>query len=171
MTDFIERYCHLTDIVNSYSDIAEPCASDFLNEHGLKESGAELSKTIEILRKEGRSLNIGIIGRVKAGKSSLLNSLFFNGKDILPKAATPMTAALTVISYGERPQAEITYYSGADIAGLRTEYEKYEELYHEYFSKMITDPRFNGNEKKLTEKSEANSKVISVLMRRMNSMA
>lgn len=159
MTDFIERYCHLTDIVNSYSDIAEPCASDLLNEHGLKESGAELSKTIEILRTEGRSLNIGIIGRVKAGKSSLLNSLFFNGKDILPKAATPMTAALTVISYGERPQAEITYYSGADIAGLRTEYEKYEELYHEYFSKLITDSRFNGNEKKVNR--EVRSKLKS----------
>lgn len=149
MTDFIKRYSHFADIVNSYSDIAEPRASDLLNKHGLKESGTDLEKTFEFLRKEGRSLNIGIIGRVKAGKSSLLNSLFFGGKDILPKAATPMTAALTVISYGEKPQAEITYYSSTDIAGLKREYDRYNLLYDEYYGTLITDPRFNGNEKKI----------------------
>ena len=77
MNDFVERYCRFTEIVNSFSDIAEPCATDLLNEHGLTESGSDLAKTVEYLKTEGRSLNIGIIGRVKAGKSSLLNSLFF----------------------------------------------------------------------------------------------
>ena len=152
MTDFVKRYCHFADIVNSYSDIAEPHASDLLNEHGLTESGADLAKTFEYLRKEGRSLNIGIIGRVKAGKSSLLNSLFFGGQDILPKAATPMTAALTIISYGETPLAEITYYSNADIAELRTEYENYNRLYDEHCRMLITDPRFKGDEKKIQRK-------------------
>ena len=45
-----------------------------------------------------RDLKIGIVGQVKAGKSSFLNALIFDGRDILPKAATPMTAALTKIS-------------------------------------------------------------------------
>lgn len=44
-----------------------------------------------------RTLKIGIVGGVKAGKSSFLNALLFRGRDILPKAATPMTAALTKI--------------------------------------------------------------------------
>ena len=123
MNDFVERYCRFTEILNSFSDIAEPCATDLLNEHGLTESGSDLAKTVEYLKTEGRSLNIGIIGRVKAGKSSLLNSLFFGGRDVLPKAATPMTAALTVIAHGDNPRAEITYYSGNDIAGLRDDYD------------------------------------------------
>lgn len=63
---------------------------------------------------EGRKLRIGIIGSVKAGKSSFLNALFFEGEDRLPKAATPMTAALTVISYAETPKAVIHFYSQED---------------------------------------------------------
>lgn len=149
MNDFVERYCRFTEIVNSFSDIAEPCATDLLNEHGLTESGSDLAKTVEYLKTEGRSLNIGIIGRVKAGKSSLLNSLFFGGRDVLPKAATPMTAALTVIAHGDNPRAEITYYSGNDIAGLRDDYDKYNRLYDEYCRALFEDPKYRGNEKRV----------------------
>ena len=39
--------------------------------------------------KDNRLLKIGIVGRVKAGKSSLLNSLLFSGQDILPKLCYP----------------------------------------------------------------------------------
>lgn len=66
---------------------------------------------IETSRKENRALKIGIVGEVKAGKSSFLNSLLFSGNDILPKASTPMTAALTKISYAENPCATIVFYS------------------------------------------------------------
>ena len=61
-----------------------------------------------------RTLKIGIVGGVKAGKSSFLNALLFRGKDILPKAATPMTAALTKISYSETPYAKIVFYEDKD---------------------------------------------------------
>lgn len=66
---------------------------------------------IENSRKENRALKIGIVGEVKAGKSSFLNSLLFSGNDILPKASTPMTAALTKLSYAEKPCARIVFYS------------------------------------------------------------
>ncbi|HOD55266.1 MAG TPA: dynamin family protein, partial [Candidatus Cloacimonadota bacterium] len=56
----------------------------------------QLEEQINETQKESRKLSIGIIGQVKAGKSSFLNSLVFEGKDILPKAAAPMTAALTI---------------------------------------------------------------------------
>lgn len=61
-----------------------------------------------------RTLKIGIVGGVKAGKSSFLNALLFRGRDILPKAATPMTAALTKISYSETPYAKIIFYEDKD---------------------------------------------------------
>lgn len=61
-----------------------------------------------------RTLKIGIVGGVKAGKSSFLNALLFRGRDILPKAATPMTAALTKISYSETSYAKIVFYEDKD---------------------------------------------------------
>lgn len=66
---------------------------------------------IENAKQENRVLRIGIVGQIKRGKSSFLNSLLFDGKSVLPKAATPMTAALTKISYSEKPTATVEFYS------------------------------------------------------------
>ena len=52
--------------------------------------------------REDRRLNIGVVGQVKAGKSSFLNTLLFEGKEILPKASTPKTATLTKMEYSEK---------------------------------------------------------------------
>ncbi|SFR55328.1 dynamin family protein [Anaeromicropila populeti] len=67
-------------------------------------------KTKDFFR-EDRKLNIGIIGRVKAGKSTFLNAFLFGGKNVLPMAATPKTATLTRIEYAENNSIEIEYYS------------------------------------------------------------
>lgn len=67
-------------------------------------------KTADFFR-ENRKLNIGVIGQVKAGKSSFLNTLLFDGKEILPKASTPKTATLTKMEYSERNIIQIEYYS------------------------------------------------------------
>lgn len=74
----------------------------------LKEA---LKADIERFEQEQQTLNIAIMGQVKAGKSSFLNALLFDGKPVLPTAATPKTANLTRISYGEIPALEIEYYS------------------------------------------------------------
>ncbi|MEZ8204628.1 dynamin family protein [Vibrio splendidus] len=66
---------------------------------------------IENAKQENRVLRIGIVGQIKRGKSSFLNSLLFDGKSVLPKAATPMTAALTKIYYSEQPSATVEFYS------------------------------------------------------------
>ncbi|MFK3869459.1 dynamin family protein [Psychrobacter faecalis] len=66
------------------------------------------------LSTEEQTLNIAIMGQVKAGKSSFLNALLFEGKPILPEAATPKTANLTRISYAEKPRIEVDFYSTAD---------------------------------------------------------
>ena len=74
----------------------------------LKEA---LQQDIQRFEQEQQTLNIAIMGQVKAGKSSFLNALLFDGKPVLPTAATPKTANLTRISYGEIPALEIEYYS------------------------------------------------------------
>ncbi len=85
----------------------------------------ELEKTLKEMQAEGRDLKVGIIGRVKAGKSSLLNALIFEGVEVLPKAATPMTASLTILKYANTLSAEVEFYSPKDIAELKNEHERY----------------------------------------------
>lgn len=73
---------------------------------------------------EELQLNIAVMGQVKAGKSSFLNALLFDGRPVLPTAATPKTANLTRISYGEQPVLEIEYYQPEewqDICQLATQ--------------------------------------------------
>ncbi|WQS75236.1 dynamin family protein [Helicobacter pylori] len=85
----------------------------------------ELEKTLKELQDTDRDLKVGIIGRVKAGKSSLLNALIFEGVEVLPKAATPMTASLTILKYAKTLSAEVEFYSQKDILELENEHERY----------------------------------------------
>ncbi|WQV95267.1 dynamin-like GTPase family protein [Helicobacter pylori] len=85
----------------------------------------ELEKTLKEMQDTNRDLKVGIIGRVKAGKSSLLNALIFEGVEVLPKAATPMTASLTILKYADTLSAEVEFYSPKDIAELENEHERY----------------------------------------------
>lgn len=54
-------------------------------------------------------LTIGVIGQMKCGKSTFLNSFVFED-DVLPAAVTPMTAALSVITYGEQKKIVAEFY-------------------------------------------------------------
>lgn len=108
-----------------------------LQEQGLQEKAGpfisdnsvikteELEKTLKEMQAEDRDLKVGIIGRVKAGKSSLLNALIFEGVEVLPKAATPMTASLTILKYANTLSAEVEFYSPKDILELKNEHERY----------------------------------------------
>lgn len=77
----------------------------------LKKIKENFNLKIDEFYREDRKLNIGIIGQVKAGKSSFLNTMIFDGKDVLPKAATPKTATLTKIEYSAENYIEIEYYT------------------------------------------------------------
>lgn len=77
----------------------------------LKQIKNNFKLKIDEFYREDRKLNIGIIGQVKAGKSSFLNTMIFDGKDVLPKAATPKTATLTKIEYSEENYIEVEYYT------------------------------------------------------------
>ena len=78
---------------------------------GLNKLIANFKIKTEDFYRENRKLNIGVVGQVKAGKSSFLNTLLFEGKEILPKASTPKTATLTKMEYSEENIIQIEYYS------------------------------------------------------------
>ncbi len=99
-------------------------AKPFMSDNSVIKT-EELEKTLKELQDTNRDLKVGIIGRVKAGKSSLLNALIFDGVEVLPKAATPMTASLTVLKYAKTLSAEVEFYSQKDILELKNEHERY----------------------------------------------
>ncbi|WP_101023999.1 dynamin family protein [Helicobacter pylori] len=99
-------------------------AKPFMSENAVIKT-EELEKTLKELQDTNRDLKVGIIGRVKAGKSSLLNALIFEGVEVLPKAATPMTASLTILKYAKTLSAEVEFYSPKDILELKNEHERY----------------------------------------------
>ncbi|MFP6282329.1 dynamin family protein [Helicobacter pylori] len=100
-------------------------AGPFMSDNSVIKT-EELEKTLKEMQAKGRDLKVGIIGRVKAGKSSLLNALIFEGVEVLPKAATPMTASLTILKYAKTLSAEVEFYSPKDILELKNEHARYE---------------------------------------------
>ncbi|GAA8117712.1 dynamin family protein [Helicobacter pylori] len=111
-------------------------AGSFISENAVIKT-EELEKTIKGMQAENRGLKVGIIGRVKAGKSSLLNALIFEGVEVLPKAATPMIASLTVLKYAQTLSAEVEFYSQKDILELKNEHARYEEKFKEIVSEEV----------------------------------
>lgn len=93
-----------------------------------------LETEIQRAQQDARKLSIGIVGAMKAGKSSFLNACIFGGKDILPKAATPMTAALTRIRYSETPQATVHFYERKDWEKIEDNAQKYDEQLNTKYS-------------------------------------
>lgn len=87
----------------------------------------DFKKGGEVLSRESETLKLGVVGQVKAGKSSFLNSLFFNGDDVLPKASTPMTAGLTILEYSEVNELEVEYYTADEWDSFVLMDKKYQE--------------------------------------------
>lgn len=110
----------------TYNDLLAPLAEveealklykDVVNDgdaEEIRETSASLRNDGREMLAEGRLLRLGVVGQVKAGKSSLLNALLFDGSEVLPKAATPMTASLTHILRSDRDEIEIEYYTEAE---------------------------------------------------------
>ncbi|WP_187935036.1 dynamin family protein [Helicobacter pylori] len=119
-------------------------ARPFISENAVIKT-EELEKTLKGMQAENRGLKVGIIGRVKAGKSSLLNALIFEGKEVLPKAATPMTASLTILKYAQNLSAEAQFYDEKDIEELKRDHERYEKEFQRIVDEEV---------KKLEEKQQ-----------------
>lgn len=151
----------LTQKLNEISEMLEPGKKLIPEDVIVKFQDASqgLDKQLEEIVQEGRELRLGIVGQVKAGKSSFLNALLFDGQDILPKAPTPMTAALTRISYSETPKAKIVFYSENDWDSIEKFALKFDEtldkLFNEYeekFAKEKEGKKLFGNNAVVTRK-------------------
>lgn len=105
------------DYLSNSSDIAE-----------FNESLKNLKSSLDEKRQEGRIFQLGIVGQMKTGKSSFLNEYLF-GEEILPTAATPMTAALTLIKYADKDEAVIEFYNKDDWNAIEENDKKYKKEY------------------------------------------
>ena len=85
----------------------------------IKNAFENYLKNYQRLEREDKILTIGIVGQVNSGKSSFLNTLFFEGENILPKSATPMTAALTKIRYSENISAKVHFYTSSGFETVK----------------------------------------------------
>ena len=76
------------------------------------EDGSKNSISLEEIKDKlvKDTLTIGVIGQMKCGKSTFLNSFVFKD-DVLPAATTPMTAALSIITYGEKEHIVAEFYT------------------------------------------------------------
>ncbi len=128
----------------------------FISENAVIKA-EELEKTLKEMQDTDRNLKVGIIGRVKAGKSSLLNALIFEGVEVLPKAATPMTASLTVLKYAQTLSAEVEFYSQKDIAELENEHARYEKEFN-----RIVDEEVKKQKEKQGPSNRAKERIKNV---------
>lgn len=126
---FLQRLDEVANLVQG-SELLSNDSFGLQKEHGIKTS-AEFRKDKAELEKAGRLLKIGILGRVNAGKSSFLNALIFNGESVLPKAATPMTAALTVLEYSKTESLSVEFYSDEDLSKIKEKAKQYENILKE----------------------------------------
>ena len=102
LNEISNKWSSLSNIEDDGLKLRLPRIENALNEFG--NSGNKLLKQNSILQ-------IGIVGHMNVGKSTFLNSLFFDGESVLPQAATTMTAGLTFLEYSENNEVEIVYYS------------------------------------------------------------
>ena len=86
----------------------------------LKENGRITDGEISQLKNvfDSQNLVIGVVGKMKAGKSSLVNASIF-ADEILPAGSQPVTVTLTQISFSEDNKVEITLLTQKDIADLK----------------------------------------------------
>ena len=90
-------------VQDTLSTVGELC-----NRHGISalEDFLESCRTFA----QEKTLNIAVLGRFKAGKSSFLNHLL--GKALLPVGVIPVTAIVTDLQWGPRERAEISFADG-----------------------------------------------------------
>lgn len=127
--EFLNKVEKIGSIVEANAILRDDSAN-LRREYFIKSVDEFKSDQAELERKE-RLLKIGILGRVKAGKSSFLNALIFGGENILPKAATPMTAALTILEYAKSPNFSVEFYTQKDLDEIATKAREYQSKFNE----------------------------------------
>lgn len=145
--EFLNKVEKISSIVEANA-ILRDYSANLRREHFIKSVDEFKSDQAELERKE-RLLKIGILGRVKAGKSSFLNALIFGGENILPKAATPMTAALTILEYAKSPNFSVEFYTQKDLDEIATKAREYQSKFNECVNKTFNELKAEEQRKAL----------------------
>ena len=113
------------DLLRNHRQLAQQSAEAIL---ALAEVADERSSTVthqgqrvprsEVLRECAQRLTdsrftLAVVGEFSRGKSTLINALLGQG-EILPTAIQPLTAAITVLSYGEEESALVFFRDGRE---------------------------------------------------------
>ena len=114
----------LATVVESHDDVISPKNAHARSIASIRQDVMDLRGSFA----EDRLLRLGVVGQVKAGKSSLLNLLLFKGKEVLPRAATPMTASLTHITKSDVDEIEIEYYTKEDWKEVQEHANEYQRM-------------------------------------------
>ena len=116
--------------------------------HGEKSYTIESVKEVQDNLKK-QEFTISVCGQINAGKSSFLNYLLFNDKEVLPADDTPWTAKLTTVRYGEENSATVTYYSSEEWESLKNQEKVNDEgitssYYDEFLKKDVNASALKG---------------------------
>lgn len=90
------------------------------------------------------TLQIGVAGKMKTGKSALINSIIFEN-DVLPSSPEPLTVTLTKITYGEKNISSVEFLSQRDIDSL------------------VQSANYSGNDSNLISQKEAAEEILANL--------
>ncbi len=163
--EFLNKLDKVENIVSTSGLLAKTIKS--LREECNIKSQKKFSDEYGDIMRENRLLRIGILGRVKAGKSSFLNALLFGGDDILPKAATPMTAALSIIEYGEENGLRVDFYSEADLDKIEKDAQKYESMLKESIAQKIATLKENARQRDESPKADLEQNAEKIVKREL----
>lgn len=159
LSEFVNNFEELLDIDSTKYEIK----SLSLSIGNIRKEADKIISIARELEEETKLLKIGIVGQMKAGKSSFLNSLIFNGENVLPRASTPMTAGLTIMEYSEEQCFEIEYYSEEDWKVFKMYDNNYSIKKAEVLKQYPGDPFMQESELKnvLTEEEESAHLLLS----------
>lgn len=113
----------------------------------IRDKYKNFSAGYEEKSKENRDLSISLIGRVKGGKSSMVNALLFEGEQRLPEAAIPQTASLTYIRYAPKSYAVIHFYSQEDWDGFVAQKDNAERKKNEFRARFAAEEEDKAQKK------------------------
>ena len=85
--------------------------SEICRDFGITSLDAQIESCRALVGRRG-SIDLGVIGRFKAGKSSLLNSLA--GTDVLPVGVIPVTAVVTYLRFTEARSVLVRFLDGRE---------------------------------------------------------
>ncbi len=88
---------------------------------------------------ENEIFYLSFVGQIKAGKSTLINSLIF-GENVLPVDDTPHTAKITIIKYADKPYFLGNFYSDSEWKTLKsTKFKDNDGKEKNYFDEFLRE--------------------------------